>query len=130
MVRHRGTVYVNWVDDRNGDYDVWVAKSTDRGETWSEPIKVNDDKSQRDQFFTWMACDPATGHLYTVFYDRRNTEGTATEVYLAYSRNGGKKWKNVKISEKPFFCNPLIFFGDYNSIDAYQGRVRPHLDPP
>lgn len=123
--RYRGNIYVNWVDDRNGNYDVWVACSEDGGDSWSEPIRVNDDKSDRDQFFTWMACDPATGYLYTVFYDRRNTEGTATEVYLAYSKNGGKKWKNVKISEKPFYCNPLIFFGDYNNIDAYQGIVRP-----
>ena len=122
---NRGSIYVNWVDDRNGNYDVWVAKSDDRGETWSEPIRVNDDKSERDQFFTWMSCDPATGYLYTIFYDRRDTEGTATEVYMACSKNGGKKWKNVKISEKPFYCNPLIFFGDYNNIDAYQGRVRP-----
>ncbi len=122
---NRGTIYVNWVDDRNGDYDVWVAKSTDKGETWSDPMKVNDDRSKRDQFFTWMACDPATGYLYSIFYDRRNTKGIATEVYLAYSKNGGKKWKNIKISEKPFFCNPLIFFGDYNNIDAYKGRVRP-----
>ncbi len=122
---HRGSIYVNWVDDRNGNYDVWVAKSTDRGESWSEPIKVNNDRSKRDQFFTWMTCDPATGYLYTVFYDRRNTKGTETEVYLAYSKDGGKKWKNKLISEKSFSNNPLIFFGDYNHIDALNGQVRP-----
>ena len=122
---HRGTVYVNWVDNRRGHYDVWLAKSTDKGETWSKPVRINDDRSKRDQFFSWLACDPATGYLYAVFYDRRDTKGTATEVFLAWSEDGGESWENQKISESPFYCNPLIFFGDYNDIDAYQGRVRP-----
>lgn len=122
---NRGTVYVNWVDDRSGNYDVWVASSEDRGETWSDPVKINDDRSKRDQFFTWMSCDPATGYLYTIFYDRRNNKGTETEVYLAWSKDGGKKWHNELLSEKAFYTNPLIFFGDYNNIDAYHGRVRP-----
>ena len=32
---HRGTIYVNWVDDRKGHYDVWFSKSTDKGKSWS-----------------------------------------------------------------------------------------------
>ncbi len=122
---NRGTIYVNWVDDRNGNYDVWLSKSTDKGNSWSKPQRINDDKSKRDQFFTWIACDPVTGHLYTVFYDRRNTKGNETEVYMAHSTDGGKTWKNEKISEKSFTPNDAVFFGDYNDIDAYDGMVRP-----
>ncbi len=122
---YRGTIYVNWVDNRNGNYDVWFCKSTDKGNTWSKPQMINDDASERDQFFSWMSCDPVTGDLYTVFYDRRNTEGLATEVYMAYSNDGGKTWTNEKISEEPFTPNPKVFFGDYNHIDAYNGIVRP-----
>lgn len=124
----RGTIYVNWVDNREGHYDVWVSKSADRGETWSEPLRVNDDFYDADQFFTWMTCDPVTGDLYCVFYDRRNyVKGTDlnTDVYMAYSKDGGTTWVNEKISEKPFVPNDKIFFGDYNSIDAYDGIVRP-----
>ncbi|MDZ7847454.1 MAG: sialidase family protein [Owenweeksia sp.] len=66
---YRGTIYVNWVDNRNGHYDVWLSKSEDEGETWSEPLRVNDDETERDQFFTWLTCDPTTGYLYAVFYD-------------------------------------------------------------
>lgn len=122
---NHGTIYVNWVDNRNGNYDVWLSKSTDKGKSWSEPQRINDDKTKRDQFFTWISCDPVTGHLYTVFYDRRNTKGNETEVYMAYSKDGGKTWKNEKISEKPFTPNDQVFFGDYNDIDAYNGIVRP-----
>ena len=40
-----GTIYVNWTDQRNGedDTDVWLAKSDDGGNNWSEPIRVNND---------------------------------------------------------------------------------------
>lgn len=122
---HRGTIYVNWVDDRNGNYDVWISKSTDKGDSWSAPKRINDDTTKRDQFFTWISCDPVTGYLYTVFYDRRNTTGNETEVYMAYSKDGGSTWKNEKISEKPFTPMDKVFFGDYNDIDAFNGTVRP-----
>ena len=122
---HRGRIYVSWVDDREGNYDVWVINSDDNGETWSEPLRINDDDSEKDQFFHQMESDPKTGYLYTVFYDRRNTEGIDTEVYMAYSKDGGESWTNEKISEKPFTNNPMVFFGDYNDIDAFDGHVRP-----
>jgi hypothetical protein len=118
-------VYVNWVDNRNGDYDVWFAKSTDGGMHWSVPAKVNDDNSKRDQFFTWMDVDDSTGYIYCVFYDRRNYKDTETDVYMAVSKDGGSSWENKKISAKSFVPNPKVFFGDYNDIDAHNGVIRP-----
>lgn len=122
---YRGTIYVNWVDKRRENYDVWFSRSSDRGKTWSKPQRINDDKGKADQFFTWMSCDPVTGYLYTVFYDRRNLEGVQTDVYLAFSKDGGRHWINEKISESPFSPDPTTFFGDYNNIDAFNGMVRP-----
>ena len=122
---HRGTIYVNWVDDRKGHYDVWFSKSTDKGKSWSKPKKINDDKGKADQFFTWISCDPVTGYLYSVFYDRRDLDGLQTDVCMAYSKDGGKNWTNEKINEHTFVPNSLVFFGDYNHIDAYNGMVRP-----
>ena len=124
---HRGTIYVNWSDQRNGknNTDIWLMKSTDQGKTWSEPKKVNDDTKKRHQFFNWMTVDPVTGYVYVVFYDRREYKDERTDVYLAYSKDGGETFKNVKISETPFVAGEGIFFGDYNNISAYNGMVRP-----
>ena len=122
---HRGNLYVNWVDDRNGNYDVFFMKSEDGGETWTEPQRINDDSGDADQFFTWMTCDPHTGYLHAVFYDRRHHDSVKTDVYWAYSKDGGESWTNQKISEKPFEPVSSVFFGDYNHIDAYQNRIRP-----
>jgi len=124
---HRGNIYINWCDQRNGekDTDVFLARSTDGGDTWSEPVRVNDDKPGKQQFLTWMAVDPVTGYIYTVFYDRRDQDGVYTDVFLAYSSDGGETFTNLKISESAFKPSSMGFFGDYNNISAYNGVVRP-----
>ncbi len=124
---HRGTIYINWTDQRNGenDTDVWLAKSTDGGNTWSAPIRVNDDPAGKQQFFTWMDIDQTTGYLYFVFYDRRHYSDNQTDVYLALSKDGGETFINRKISESPFTPNPGVFFGDYTNITVHDGIVRP-----
>ncbi|HHH53030.1 MAG TPA: exo-alpha-sialidase, partial [Bacteroidetes bacterium] len=124
---YRGNIYINWTDQRNGenDTDVWVVKSEDEGNTWSDPIRVNDDLPGRQQFFTWMTVDQKTGYLYFVFYDRRNYDDQNTDVYMAVSRDGGESFENFKISESPFDPNKNVFFGDYTNISAYDNIVRP-----
>lgn len=122
---YRGTVYVLWSDFRNGNPDIFIAKSTDRGDTWSSPLQVNDDTGPAYQFFPWISVDPVTGVLYVIFYDRRNTTGANTDVYLATSYDGGETFENVKISESSFMPGATVFFGDYINIAAYNGYVHP-----
>jgi len=122
---NRGTLYLCWSDERNGDVDVFVSSSSDGGEHWSEAVRVNNDKTNTPQFFPWMTVDQVTGNLYAVFYDRRNHTDFNTDVYLASSSDGGKTWINERISEKPFESNASVFLGDYNNISAVNGVVRP-----
>jgi hypothetical protein len=124
---YSGTVYINWVDQRNGDTDVFILASTDKGETWRGPVRVNDDEvgNGKDQFFTWAAVDPVTGELVVVFYDRRNYSSDSTDVFLARSTDGGRTFTNERISQAAFYPSPMVFFGDYNGISAYNGRIRP-----
>ena len=123
----RGTIYINWSDQRNGpdDTDVWLIKSTDGGETWRDRKRVNDDEPGSHQFFTWMAVDQVTGKLWFVFYDRRNYTDTQTDVYMAMSDDGGETFTNFKVSESPFIPTSWVFFGDYNNISAHNDVVRP-----
>lgn len=124
---YHGTIYVNWTDQRNGtnDTDVWLAKSTDGGFTWSAPRRVNDDPPGKHQFFTWMDVDQTNGWLWFIFYDRRNYSDNRTDVYLAVSMDGGETFINRKISESPFIPNSGIFFGDYTNISVHNNIVRP-----
>ena len=124
---NRGTLYLNWCDQKNGedDTDVWIMKSTDGGETWSERIRVNQDGPGKHQFFTWMDVDQSNGHLYFVYYDRRDQSGIETDGYVTASRDGGKTFVDTKISKTPFIPNKAKFFGDYLNIAAVDGVIRP-----
>ena len=124
---YRGHVYVVWSDQRNGatNTDIFMAKSTSGGTTWSTPVRVNDDNTTRHQFFVWSTIDPSTGHLWFVFYDRRNTTGAATDVFVAKSTDGGTTFENFKISETSFTPTASIFFGDYSNIAAWNGKIYP-----
>lgn len=124
---YRGTIYINWSDQRNGltNTDVFLIKSTDGGTTWSNVKKVNDDLTATQQFFTWMTIDQTTGILYFVFYDRRNYTGTQTDVYVARSADGGETFQNFKVSQTSFSPQAGIFFGDYTGIAAYNRKVYP-----
>jgi hypothetical protein len=124
---NRGTIYINWADQRNGNTntDIWLSKSTDGGASWSSPKRVNDDNSKRHQFLTHMSVDQTNGYLYFVFYDRRAYSDNSTDVYVALSIDGGETFLNKKISESPFLPTSDVFFGDYNNITAHNGIIRP-----
>ncbi|MBN1340648.1 MAG: T9SS type A sorting domain-containing protein [Bacteroidales bacterium] len=124
---YHGNIYINWSDQRNGadDTDVWLAKSTDGGDSWSEPIRVNDDGAGKHQFFTWMAIDQVTGYLWFIWYDRREYTDSNTDVYMAVSTDGGDSFINFKVSETPFLPYSGVFFGDYNNVSAHNNVVRP-----
>ncbi len=124
---YRGNLYISWTDQKNGvdNTDVWFISSSDGGNNWSAPVKVNNDSSGKHQFFSWMDIDQTTGYIYLVFYDRRNYEDNQTDVFLAYSTDGGKSFENMKISETSFLPEPIVFFGDYNDISAHEGKIRP-----
>ena len=129
---HRGTIYVNWIDARNGDPDVFVMRSADSGKTWSAPVRVNDDAVDNGavQFFTWMAVDPSDGSVNVLFYDRRGRTGTRSGLTLARSTDGGRTFANHAVNIPDFEVTDKITFGDYLGVDARDGRVAgvfPHI---
>lgn len=119
--KYNGNIYINFSDERNGDHDVFIVKSSDGGDTWSDAVRVNDDAvgNGKEQFMSHMCVDPITGVIYIIFYDRRNYNDLKTDMYLAVSSDGGESFTNERISEKPFVPNSKVFFGDYIGINAY-----------
>ena len=126
---NRGTLYLNWSDQRNGNdnTDVWIMKSTDGGETWSNAIKVNQDGTRSHQFMTAIAIDQTNGDLHLVFYDRHKYKANSnqTDVVWCMSKDGGNTFQQQTISEKSFVPDEKVFFGDYLGIAAVNGQIRP-----
>lgn len=122
---YKGTIYINYSDSTNGDHDVFIVKSTDEGETWSAPVRVNDDAvaNGKEQFMSHFSVDPVTGAINVLFYDRRNYSDSKTDVYMARSTDGGATFENIKVSDEPFTPVKSIFFGDYIGINSYNNLV-------
>jgi hypothetical protein len=120
-----GRLYLTWSDYRNGDVDVFCSTSENYGETWTPAVRVNSDPVHdgADQFFQWMAVDPADGSANVVFYDRRGDPKNSQQiVVLARSTDAGQTFQNYTWTDQPFDAQG-IFMGDYTGIAALNGRV-------
>jgi hypothetical protein len=55
--RLSGSLYLVWADQRNGtdDTDIWFMRSTNQGDMWTQPMRINQDGPGKHQFFPWIA---------------------------------------------------------------------------
>ncbi len=128
-------VYVIWDDYGLGNSDVMFSKSTDGGDTWTTPIRVND-VIVGQHFFSSIAA--SGGAISIIWYDSRNGQqpnGTITglDVYYAESTSIGASFStnlrvtstsfNPNIVERADFGDPEIFMGDYIQVAASPGMA-------
>ncbi|HKZ48828.1 MAG TPA: exo-alpha-sialidase [Thermoplasmata archaeon] len=93
-----GDLFVAWEDSRNGDFDIYFARSPDGGLTWSSPdYQVNSDTGTGFQWAPAIAVN-ASGTIYLAWEDGRFGGG---EIYFARSIDGGVSWStpNRKIND-------------------------------
>lgn len=115
----RGSLYVAWADSRNGDEDVFLRRSADGGATWSEEVRVNDNRigDGTTQSLPRLAVAP-DGRVDVLFYDRRNdVDDVRTEVFLASSEDGRGTFENRRVSSQPFDSSIGPTFGEDYGTD-------------
>lgn len=93
-----GTAYVIYEagtsTDENADDDIFLRRSTDGGETWSSPDRVNDDPADNgvDQSAPQVVVGP-DGRVHMTWHDPRHAYPSAAsyaDVYYASSVDGGQ----------------------------------------
>jgi hypothetical protein len=122
----KGLLYVTWSDYRDGDIGVFCATSDNGGKSWSSAVRVNSNPAHdgTDQFFQWLAVDPATGAANVIFYDRRlDPDNRKTTVTLARSVDGGRTFTNYAWTHDAFLTRREEFLGDYIGIAAANNKV-------
>jgi len=132
-------VYTARPPDRpNDDGDIYFIRSLDGGKNWSRPLRLNDDDTNRLQFFPAIDTDPE-GNLYVMWGDMRDDPSqTRYHIYYTRSEDRGESWgfeleevgihvRDARVTDFP--SNPNhgfpygLFIGDYFAITATGGDV-------
>jgi hypothetical protein len=125
-------------DKPHDDGDVFLVSSRDRGESWTRPRRLNDDRSAALQFFPAIDVGP-DGVVHVMWGDMRDDPSqTRYHIYYTRSDDGGATW-GFEIEElelrvgdmrvTDFASNPSrgfpfgLFLGDYFSIKATEDDV-------
>jgi hypothetical protein len=113
-----------------GDYDIYVRRSTDAGATWGPAVQVNEDPGARHQIFPTI--EVSNGALHAAWYDFRNSltpQNEALDVFYACTNCAGNVYPtfshNVRVSDVShnpeclmFGGGTAAFHGDYIELDA------------
>src|SRR5262245_11995364 len=91
---NRGRIYFVYADapsTTSNDINIFLRFSDNDGVTWSKPVRVNNDTTNRSQFLPAVAVDPTSGLVAVAWYDARNSgTNSITQVFAAVSDDGGK----------------------------------------
>ena len=132
-----GYIYITWTQKNlapaGSDADIVFCYSSNGGNNWSAPVRVNDDpiNNGKQQFFPWMTVDQTNGNISIVFYDTRDVSSAdSCHTYVAYSQNGGSSFTNIKVSDMAQRPAPLSgyatgYYGDYIAITAHNNVIWP-----
>jgi len=110
-------------DKPTDDGDVFFARSTTQGESWSLPKRINDDTKSAFQFFPALDVGP-DGNIHAFFGDFRDSPSEIKyHMYYTRSEDNGETWlQNSRITDYPTNPNKAFprgaFIGDYNDIKA------------
>ena len=131
---HDGNVYVVYAaqnPSRSDAADIFLTLSTDLGNTWSTPSRVNDDATTNAQFFPGVSVGP-DGKVNVVWSDRADDPNDeAIHLYADYSSTGGSSFAgNMQVSDFDFTPNNRdqfggAFIGDYNGVASLADTILP-----
>ena len=99
--------------------DVMVVRSTDGGQSFSAPTRINDDSVNPAKWHWFGALSVApNGRIDVVWLDSRNAaNNTDSQLFYSYSADGGNTWSpNVAVSQS---FNPFLGYPNQNKMGDY-----------
>lgn len=124
--------------DENGKYRIYLAKTTNGGETWTSRIRVDDNPYGNDMFFPAVAYDPTTKILAVAYYSSQlDPDNKAVDLFVSVSFDEGNSWRSIRVTPNSWYLDhsgavidaggPSLgrYWGDYLSMIAYDGKIIP-----
>ena len=118
--------------------DIYFVRSEDGGETWTRPVRLNDDDGDNLQFFPALDVS-ADGTVHVMWGDMRDDPRQARyHIYYTRSEDGGRTWgfelkelnlqvRDTRVTDFPSNPNrgfPFgLFIGDYFAVAAAEDDV-------
>lgn len=111
-----GILHMTWSEDRGEQgRDIMLASSADKGDTWSEPVKVSE--GDRTAVLPWVSAG-APGEVAVAWYesewlgDPNEADDGATWVgMIATTRDGGATWTRARTTPEPIHQGVLCTNG-------------------
>lgn len=130
--------------DENNKYGVFMSVSKDGGETWSgngskveNLFKVDGNNVGGDVFLSSISVDPITGMIAVLYYSSQNdpVANVGCDAFVAISFDEGKTFNHIQLTDTWNFTSSSVvdaggdnlgrYWGDYTSIDVYNGKIYP-----
>jgi hypothetical protein len=99
--------------------DVMFVRSTDGGQTFSAPHRINDDPINHNKWhwFGTLSVAP-NGRIDAVWLDTRNaSNNTDSQLFYSYSTDGGNTWSPNLAASNSF--NPFLGYPNQNKMGDY-----------
>jgi len=112
-----GLLHVAWRDFRNGNADVYYARSTDDGATWTPAVRIDDNPWPTDTYEFDLGANASGTEVYVVYTDARNGD---PDVFARRSLNDGVTWSpGLRVDDAPAgveALRPSIAVDDVGSV--------------
>jgi len=103
-------IHVVWVDDRDGNEEIYYKKSNDGGNTWNNDLRLTNNPNTSTNPSIWSYGS----NIHVVWQDDRDGN---YEIYYKKSNDGGNTWSNdIRLTSNP--SNSL-----YPSIYGFSSNI-------
>ena len=128
-----GTAYVAYSDG----HDIYLVSSSDKGVTWSQPVKVNHGADTATSLLPWLETGPTPGSVAVVWYgtsDSANDDNADWKVFYAmsYDATSNNPTFRQAVASDHFIHGSNISTGgtlgnaNRNLLDYFQVSFDPH----
>ncbi len=100
---HDEDILIFWMDDQDGNWEIYYGSSQDGGKNWAAPVKFTDDPGVSEVPVVARSGDD----IHVVWTDSRTTSPDehyidAYEIYYRRSNDGGATWsEEIRLTDAP-----------------------------